>query len=239
MHTVAEGEDILAIALKYRTSADKIWKDPKNQEIRQAKQDEWRQRLGKIDESPFVLEPGDTIWIPPFRPKKVSIATDKRHTFRRKGLISKLVLYFKRDERPRAGLKYTLTVESELKGQQKYSGATDSAGKIEQSIPVDVVKGRLLLEREPDLRKVPEGPFEGMELPKIEEYELFLGHLDPVTTDSGLRSRLVNLGFLESRTASDDDLAKAITQFQEYCDIRPSGKPTQQTLVKLLELHLS
>lgn len=237
-HTISEGEDLPSIALQYKTSADKIWNDPKNVAIRQQKAEDWRKNLGSVPESPYVLEPGDTLWIPPYEPKKVAIATDQRHTFKRKGLRAKVTLYLQKDGKPRAGKKYAMKVEKET-----FSGVTGGDGKIEHWVPADAVTGFLQVEPdklEPDDLK---NPLVQLMLkqggPPKEEYELHLGHIDPVTTDRGLCARLYNLGFLDSDDADADELEDALREFQEKFGIRVTGQPSAKTFAKLVELHRS
>jgi hypothetical protein len=211
-HTVAEGEDLPKIAVQYRTSADKIWNDPKNVQQRTAKAEAWRKDLGPVPESPYVLEPGDTIWIPPFQPKKVAIETDKLHTFKRKGLRVKVILILRKDGKPRVGKKYELKVED-----QTFSGTTGGDGKIEHWVPVTAEMGRLSVEPDPPEQEDDLDPLEELlarsQDGRKEVYEVRLGHLDPVSTDRGLRARLHNLGFLEQVDGGDDELEQAIRDF--------------------------
>ena len=43
---------------------------------------------------------------------------------------------------------------------------------------------------------------------------LHIGHLDPIDTQSGLRQRLMNLGYLNSASAEPSDLRSAVATFQ-------------------------
>src|SRR5262249_8441441 len=157
--------------------------------------EEWRQKLGSIPENPYVLEPGDVLWIPPWTPKKVSIETDKKHTFRLKGVPEKFILYLKSNDDARTGLDYTLEIKE---SKTTYSGKTDSAGKIEHWVQPKDRHAKLTVKPEPDPNPGPDSDPPGPEI-----YEILLGHLDPVSTAVGLRDRLFNLGFLTTREPGD------------------------------------
>ena len=232
-HTVEPGEDLVSIAVDNRMDADTIWNDPKNQETRQKKADEWRQKLGSIPETPYVLKPGDVIWIPPWKPKKVSIETDKKHTFRLKGVPEKFILYLKRNDEPRTGVEYTLEIKE---SKTTYTGKTDSTGKIEHWVQPKDRHARLTLKPAPD-PKSDAGP--DSDPPESEVYELLLGRLDPVSTPEGLRARLFNLGFLSDRAPGDEELESAIRKFQKHYGLGENGEPNAETLEKLVAAHKS
>jgi hypothetical protein len=173
--------------------------------------------LKKDRKDPNVLYPGDVLAIPiPDDPRKADIATGKRHTFRRKGGPQKLSLVFVEDDTPRSGLPYVLVVENE-----RFEGTTGKDGRIEHPVPSTARRGRLTL-----------GSGEARE-----EYEVLLGHLDPVDTDSGLRARLVNVGFLLDPEADELGLERAIEAFQEHYKLKPTGKANTATRAKLVEAH--
>jgi N-acetylmuramoyl-L-alanine amidase len=232
-HTVEPGEDLVSIAVDYRMDADTIWNDPKNRDIRQKKADDWRQKLGSIAESPYVLQPGDLLWIPPWQPKKVSIETDKKHTFRLKGVPEKFILYLKRNDDPRAGVEYTLEIKE---SKTTYSGKTDSTGKIEHWVQPKDRHAKLTLKPPPDPGS-DSGP--GSPPPEPEVYEVLLGRLDPVSTPEGLRDRLFNLGFLSDREPADEDLESAIRTFQKHYGLKETGEANSETLEKLVAAHKS
>ena len=205
-HTVDEGEDIVSIAQKYRTYADAIWKFPGNAKLREQRQ------------NPFVLNPGDVLQIPGDDPKKVAVATDKKHTFRRKNVKETLIIFLERNGKPRAGLPYVLTVED-----RRFKGSTGSDGKLEQAVLPTDRKGKLIV-------KTPDGD---------EEYPLELGFLDPVTEDSGLRARLYNLGYLLDEGADERGLEAAIERFQYKHQLKVTGQADNRTRLKLVEMHRS
>lgn len=75
VHVVREGEwaGRIGSAAGFADWESRIWKLPENSELR-AKRD------------PFVLAPGDEVYLPDDREKSVDAATEIRHTFRKKGV---------------------------------------------------------------------------------------------------------------------------------------------------------
>ncbi len=204
-HTVVQGEDVVSIAQHYRVRPEDIWDHAKNKELRQKRKDA------------NVLYPGDVLVVPlPDEQKKADIATGKRHTFHRKGRLQKIIVVFKQDDEPRAGLPYVLTV-----GDLRFEGTTGGDGKIEHEVPSTARRGVLLL-----------GTDES-----ADAYELRLGHLDPVDTPTGLRARLYNLGFLPALEADDPAIERAIEAFQEHAKLKVTGRANAATRAKLVEVH--
>lgn len=64
-----------------------------------------------------------------------------------------------------------------------------------------------------------------------------IGHLDPVTEDSGVTQRLRNLGFLQRSDDSSGGLARAITAFQRANGLPPTGAVDDDTRSKLTSQH--
>lgn len=210
-HTVKQGEDVVSIAQYYGLSPSEIWNDPENQALKERIKD------------PYVLKPGDVLMIPPEPPpKSASIATGERHTFRRKGVPEKLILFFHENDEPRAGIPYVLEIAEEKK---RHEGETDGEGKIEHWVQPTSRRATLTLsdpaEEEPEV------------------HELRLGYLEPVDTDAGLRARLKNLGFLDDERAGERELAAAVEAFQERHGLKVTGKASAATRAKLLEAHRS
>lgn len=159
-YLVQQGDCIESIAAAHGLFWHTIWDDPENAELRARRA------------SPNALLPGDRVHVRERRSKEVPGATEERHRFRMKGVPSRLVLVLRREGEPRAGLAYTLFVDD----APGIAGVTGADGKIDQPIPPDARRGRLVL---------PEG----------ETLNLLLGHLDPRDEVSGAQGRLHNLGY--------------------------------------------
>jgi hypothetical protein len=162
-----------------------------------------------------ILLAGDTIVIPDLRVREEARNTDARHTFKKLGTPEKLHLVI-RDERdePRAGLRYVLTVDGHTR-----EGTTGDDGSVNESIDPGAKAGELRI-------------FDN----EIEEYyQLQLGHLDPLTEESGIRMRLTNLGIDCGDT--DDSLRQAIMDFQRQRDLDVTGEVDDDTRGKLKEVY--
>ena len=147
--------------------------------------------------------PGDMVFVPDKRIKEVSEPTNQVHKFRCKNTPEKFRIQLLIDEEPRAGEEYELEIEG-----LKFSGKTDSQGRIEQSIPPNAKNGKLLLAN-------------GEEV-----YQLQLGNLNPSDEITGAQGRLWNLGlyFGPIDGKMSDELEEAIQEFQFAKNIEPDGK---------------
>lgn len=152
--------------------------------------------------------------IPDLRIREETRPTDAVHTFKRFGVPEKLrlVVLDERDE-PRAGLRYVLTVDG-----TSIDGVTGDDGSVEAAIPPDAREGRLT-------------SFDN----GIEDYSLELGHLDPLTKDSGIRARLTNLGL--DCGDNDESLAQAIMEFQQQRGLDATGEMDDATRTKLKKVY--
>jgi len=194
--------------------------------------------LKETRESPYVLAPGDVLVIPEKEEKLTAAATGIVHVFKRANVPETLQLRFLDEEgKPRAGLDYII----DINGKQT-PGKTGDDGAIETvTIPPNQKTIWLLLN-------------------KSEEYELCLGELDPIETESGVCARLMNLGYLSEEDEDvypiylDDAveeksweetgrdparaLRAALFAFQEDNGIEnPTGEIDDETKTKLLEMH--
>ncbi len=234
-YVVKPGDCIESIAIKAGLFWETIWTDQRNRELRQVRKD------------PNILLPGDRVSFDPVRPKHASGTTNSRHRFRRRGIPSLLWLQIldlanyqdandapaigsetaeanPNSETPSAavddppqGIPYNLEVDGKW-----FSGETDPEGNIHQAIPPNARSGRLIL--------APGTPFEM-------EYELDLGHLDPLTDLSGVRGRLANLGWSVEEAEDEENLASALAAFQESCGLEPTGNLDDETRSRLQETH--
>jgi len=162
-----------------------------------------------------ILKPGDILVIPDKQIKEESCATEQRHRFRR--IAAQTILRLQlldEDDSPRGNVNYTLDIEG-----RSYQGTTDGEGKLEHSIPASARQGVLLTED--DL--IP----------------LSLGNLDPIDTTSGVKQRLLNLGYDcgEVNEQVDSDTEMTLKEFQQKYDLEETGQIDQATREKLIEIH--
>ena len=144
--------------------------------------------------------------------KEESASTEELHRFVVKGVPSKLHIRLMNDDQPYANTKYKLSVDGTL-----YSGATDEEGWLVFSIPPGAKSGKLIVDDDQN------------------EYDLELGHLDPIDSVSGLQARLNNLGFDCGKV--DDILGPksiaALQAFQKRQELKITGEADSITLEEL------
>ena len=158
--------------------------------------------------------------LPDIRVKEVSEPTNQVHKFRVKNSPAKLKLRILKDGEPRAGEPYVLIID----GEEKDRGNIASDGNIGISIPPLANKGELTIGEGKDQ----------------EIYELNLGHLDPIETITGVKARLINIGFDCGKVNNemDDETIEAIADFQSYIKHpNPNGELDDQTRDILGKLH--
>lgn len=123
------------------------------------------------------------------------------------------------EDKPRANVPFVLEVDGKL-----IKGQTDNDGRIEIPIPPNARSGNLILEP---------GTVNETSIP------LMLGHLQPLTEISGVKNRLINLGF-DCGDITDEmnpQLEAALGAFQDKHKLEVTGKVDQATRDKLRELH--
>lgn len=166
--------------------------------------------------NPNVLMTGDQVFIPQPRPKEESGETGQVHTFRLKGVPVRLNLQLLDFQgNPRAGVKYTLTIDGKTT-----SGAVPDDGVIREIIPPRAMKGTLRLETD-------------------EEFELQLGHMNPIEYTSGVQARLANRGYYRGEISGvlDEETRDAIRRFQADRGLAVTGEADSATQAALLAAH--
>lgn len=212
-HVVKAGEGLSEIAERHGFFWRTLWEHPDNDELRE------------VRETPEVLLPGDRVTIPTLRARDATVATDKRHTFRRKGVPAKVIVnVIDPQGRPLEGKRYEIEI-----GAQRETGRTGEGGRVQHWVACT--------ERSLRLRVWPDEP----SLPWTLLFEISLGHLDPVDTLRGVRDRLRNLGYPCPRGDDplDAETCSAIARFQASVDLPATGDLDATTKACLVEAHRS
>jgi len=193
-HVVQQGECLSRLAYEYGVPLERIWNEPKNAEAGGVKAKR---------KSPYVLMPGDVVWIPEKRVKEVTKQSGKRHRFRRKGSTEKVVLKFMRGDDLRGGEQCVVEVDG-----RRSEKTTTGGGLLE----LDIIPNAKILK----VAFVKEGD--------VHEFEL--GGLDPVTEETGVQARLRNLGFYRGPVdgTMNEEYEAAIKLFQERQKLAQTGK---------------
>lgn len=211
-HTVQQGECLASIA-KQNGFADWriIYNHARNARFRQ------------LRPNPNIIFPGDTIFIPEKEEKTEDRGTGTEHVFKLNASKTSVRIRMN-DEHGKAleGRKYRLVVE----GLEK-EGTLGADGLIEEEIPADARSGQLTLWLDDDMTR-----------PGF-IWNLKLGNLDPVESNSGVQARLKNLGYdcgpvdgiVGPKTGA------ALKGFQSKFNLPVTGKVDDPTCAKLRELH--
>lgn len=153
-------------------------------------------------QDPYVLYPGDRLVIPDKRRKDEPGETEMRHRFVRRGAPEKLVIHFEINDEPRANEDYVLTIDG-----RETPGTTDPDGRVEIKIPPNARQGKIVFTESGDT------------------YDLNLGHMDPITTTSGVQARLKNLGYYDGPIDGREGpkLEAAVQMFQDRHELAVTG----------------
>lgn len=208
-YVVKPGDCMASIALEHGFFWESLWNDRGNASLREARKD------------PYVLLPGDRVFIPQKRDKVEQGQTEMRHRFRRLGEPNVLRLTILDNDEPRADEPYRLQVDGE-----SYTGVLDENGTFEVQIPGNARSATL---------------FVGEELME-DRYDLKLGHLSPDDTAGGIRARLANLGYGVEQTDQDDiddPVRAALLEYQGKHDLPATGEADDATTESLNEEHHS
>lgn len=174
--------------------------------------------LKSVRRQPNVLMPGDRVTIPELRPKSEPGATEMRHRFIRRGEPSHFAVRVMDQDLPRANEPFTLIID----GQQTITGVTDPEGKLDVPIPGTARKATLIV---------------GVEGDQLTQ-EIQLGGLDPVTSWSGVQTRLKNLGFDCDPTGEPDDATlDALNEFRASVGLPAVQDIDEPTRARLQAAH--
>jgi putative peptidoglycan binding protein/LysM domain-containing protein len=210
-HTVAQGEHLSSIAKKYGFSTYKtIWDHGQNADLKSKRQ------------NPNVIFPGDRLFIPDKIEKIEARGTEAKHRFELKTEKLRLRLVLEDQyEKPIANAPCELHIENDIRHV-----TSDGQGKIEQEIPSNAERARLIIRSK-------ETSLDDLILP------INIGHLDPVDEITGQQARLSNLGYYTGPVdgQENDDLRLAVEEFQCDHNLFVDGKCGGQTQAKLKDVH--
>jgi hypothetical protein len=204
-HVIRLGDSIVALAAKAGLHADTIWNHPENASLRE------------LRPVPLHLKEGDRVYLPDVRPKTVSVATGKRHVFRRLGIPPTYTARILRhDGVPRKDEPFRAIVDG---AEQR--GMTDGEGVLQIFVPPSAREIVVVLERD------------GLEL------RLPLGSLAPIDTIEGVQMRLHNLGYDigEEEGALGPLTRRALADFQVHEGLTATGENDAPTRAALARAH--
>lgn len=172
------------------------------------------QALRDVRSSALLLAPGDVVHVPDREPQRFAIGAGSEKTFKVTLPRTRLRLKLEREGSALSGEPYEVRFDG-----RTVTGSTDGDGMIDVPVPPHVTEVSVrLTERD-------------------EEIRVRLGHLDPLQTDEGIAGRLVNLGYLASPRASEEEVAGAIRSFRRTQGLDESGGVDQELLDALADAH--
>jgi len=211
VYKVNQGECLSSISKKFGfKNWNALYDHPKNKSLKEKRP------------NPSLISPGDEIFIPDRQQKTESCEGKKKHVFVKK--VPRVHFRVKlKDEQgdPFDKKKYILEV-----GGVKYEGTTDK-GEVKEEIPADAERAKLSLwwnDDDPD---------------EVHEWDLDLGHLDPIEEISGVQGRLKNLGYEIFRISGEIDTSTlhALKKFQSAYNLDATGELTDETRHKLKQIY--
>jgi hypothetical protein len=211
-HVVKQGDTLLSIAKQYKTWPwEEIWNHANNKSLKDDRKD------------PQVLLAGDKVFIPIIEGGPWPVETDKRHTF----VLKAQPAWFRTEVRddmgePLANQRFELEV-----GGKTLKGSTSDSGIVELPIdpdPSTVGKLTVFVDSHP---------------PREFTWNFKLGDLNPIDKVSGIKARLINLGFPCGKIdeTMDDQTKKALRDFQIVYKLDVTGEADDDTKQKLMEAH--
>lgn len=132
-----------------------------------------------------VLNPGDVLYVPVGPQSADEVIPQSDNCYRGKVPRTRVRLVFKLDGEPRTHRECVVSGTGDA-----VRASTDGDGALTLEVPT-VVRYLRVTFQEPR-----------------EEFEVAIGHIDPTTETSGVRARLRQLGYLQTRT--DDALSLAV-----------------------------
>jgi hypothetical protein len=212
VHVVKQGDTLLSIAKQYKAWPwEDVWNHPNNQKLRDKRND------------PQVLSEGDQVYVPYIEGGPWSVETTRRHTF----VLKAQPAWFRTEVRDDLG-QPLINQRFELKvGSKTLKGATNDKGVVELPLdpdPSTVGKLTVFVDSDP---------------PREFTWNFKLGDLNPIDKVSGIKARLINLGFPcgELDESMNDETKKALRDFQVVYRLKVTGQADEETKKKLMDAH--
>jgi len=176
----------------------------------------------KSERDPNILHPGDVLYVPERKEPQPSLhlATGSDNLYVADVPRVTVCLVFRNLDMPRAAEPYVVGGLGEPE-----EGVTDPDGRVELQVPVHVREVQVVF-------------------PKANvAYPIRVGDMDPIDQPSGVRKRLLHLGYYVEPSPDagegDEEVSEqaAIHAFQMANDLLPTGLLDDETRAQLLSQH--
>lgn len=210
-HLVKPSECFASIAKQYGfADPDTLYHHPANVNIR------------ALRANKHLLEANDIVYIPAVQERTVSLMAGKQTVLVLKGKVCLFNLEIAEfDGKPLANTAYLLEV-----AKHKYTGTTDTSGKMTQVIDSGATTGKLWV-------YLDENKHNSL------FWTLQFGMLTPCQSMAGIQARLNNLGYYcaNEKGKMDSSTQDAITQFKLQNNLPPSPEIDELFLSTLIKIY--
>lgn len=210
-YVVRQGDTLLTIALAHGLDPGVIWDDPKNVELVRVKRRDCD-----------MLSPGDVLYLPAKAPPEPGAALGSRNRYC--GAIPEVEVRFAfwNERGPMANEPYEVTGVGDAK-REPIKGSLDALGLFKVVLPAGLKEFKLRFPKQNT------------------EHRVEVGRLNPWNERSGMRRRLLHLGYRSVRQmdglppdiADPESERLTIEWFQRAQGLEPTGHPDEGTLAKI------
>lgn len=214
-YVVRQGDYFIKLAFVHGFDAEKVWNDPKNEDLRSVRSD------------PNILAPGDILYIPAKPKEGLTLVKGTTNRYRSKVPKISLTIVMSQDGVPLKNEPYLL-FGLDAEGDEPKEGTTDADGKLTLSVPAWTAEVTVVFYQKGHLA-----------------FPILIGHMDPIESPSGWRKRLDHLGcygWIDDPYRSDDTDVEtrdreAILAFQSEQGLTCTGVMDEQTREALVIAH--
>jgi hypothetical protein len=210
-YLIREGDYLTKLGVQLRFDADRVWQQPKNGALREAR------------DNPDMLAPGDVVFVPEAPPKPAAATTGTTNRYRAKVPRATVKVAFFDGDKPLAGEPYELTGLG-----ARVLERTGPDGCVTFVAAVDVREVRIVFHERGLSYPVLIGDLDPVEVET--GVNMRLAHL-------GYFGFALGAADQEPRTDAREPRSAAIAAFQVDAGLSPTGEVNDETRAALVEWH--